>query len=76
MHHASCAPAAAVPVSTPMGTHPACLPPLLLRRLAAVEDVRTVMCLQEDSDMAYFSLDVAPILVRCLPILFCRAFSS
>lgn len=29
------------------------------------EDVRTVMCLQEDSDMAYFDLDIAPILERC-----------
>lgn len=33
--------------------------------LADQEDVRTVMCLQEDSDMAYFSLDVAPIRARC-----------
>jgi len=33
--------------------------------LADKEGVRTVMCLQEDSDMAYFSLDVAPIRSRC-----------
>ncbi|KAL4550138.1 hypothetical protein Ndes2526B_g08305 [Nannochloris sp. 'desiccata'] len=33
--------------------------------LAEKEGVRTVMCLQEDSDMAYFSLDVAPIRARC-----------
>ena len=29
--------------------------------LAEEEDVKTILCLQEDSDMAYFSLDVAPI---------------
>lgn len=29
------------------------------------EGVRTIMCLQEDSDMAYFSLDVEPIRQRC-----------
>lgn len=34
-------------------------------RLADAEGVRTVMCLQEDSDMAYFDLDVAPIRERC-----------
>jgi Glycogen recognition site of AMP-activated protein kinase/Dual specificity phosphatase, catalytic domain len=33
--------------------------------LADKEGVRTVLCLQEDSDMAYFSLDVAPIRSRC-----------
>ena len=33
--------------------------------LAEKENVKTVMCLQEDSDMAYFSLDVAPIRNRC-----------
>lgn len=33
--------------------------------LADKEDVRTVMCLQEDSDMAYFDLDVSPIRQRC-----------
>jgi len=33
--------------------------------LAEQEDVRTVLCLQEDSDMAYFSLDVGPIRARC-----------
>ncbi|KAI7843358.1 hypothetical protein COHA_003054 [Chlorella ohadii] len=32
--------------------------------IADGENVRTVMCLQEDSDMAYFDLDVAPILDR------------
>ena len=34
-------------------------------RVAEREGVRTVLCLQEDSDMAYFSLDLAPILQRC-----------
>ncbi|KAI8106491.1 hypothetical protein M9435_001035 [Picochlorum sp. BPE23] len=29
------------------------------------EGVRTIMCLQEDSDMEYFSLDVEPIRQRC-----------
>ena len=33
--------------------------------LAEREGVRTVLCLQENSDMAYFSLDVAPIRARC-----------
>ncbi|KXZ48593.1 hypothetical protein GPECTOR_26g496 [Gonium pectorale] len=33
--------------------------------LADKEGVRTVFCLQEDSDMAYFSLDVKPIQARC-----------
>ena len=40
-------------------------PRLLLCRIAEGEGVRTVMCLQEDSDMAYFSLDISPILQRC-----------
>lgn len=30
------------------------------------EGVRTIMCLQEDSDMEYFSLDVEPIRQRCV----------
>ncbi|KAL4443451.1 hypothetical protein ABPG75_011188 [Micractinium tetrahymenae] len=34
-------------------------------KIADGEGVRTVMCLQEDSDMAYFDLDVNPILERC-----------
>ena len=29
------------------------------------ENVKTIMCLQEDSDMAYFSLDIDPIQSRC-----------
>lgn len=33
-------------------------------RLAAA-GVGTVFCLQEDSDMAYFSLDINPIITRC-----------
>jgi hypothetical protein len=36
-----------------------------LDTIADGEGVRTVMCLQEDSDMAYFDLDIAPILERC-----------
>ena len=32
--------------------------------IAEREGVRTVMCLQEDTDMAYFSLDVVPIQAR------------
>ncbi|PSC72542.1 phosphoglucan phosphatase amyloplastic [Micractinium conductrix] len=34
-------------------------------KIADGENVRTVMCLQEDSDMAYFELDINPILERC-----------
>ena len=34
-------------------------------RLVVDEDVRTVLQLQEDTDMAYFSLDLAPIKARC-----------
>ncbi|EFN57929.1 hypothetical protein CHLNCDRAFT_142013 [Chlorella variabilis] len=34
------------------------------RVVADGEDVRTVLCLQEDSDMAYFDLDLTPILER------------
>lgn len=33
--------------------------------LAQKENVRTILCLQENSDMAYFSLDIAPIQSRC-----------
>ena len=33
--------------------------------LAQNEGVRTVLCLQENSDMEYFSLDIAPIRERC-----------
>ena len=33
--------------------------------LADKENVKTIMCLQENSDMDYFSLDVAPIRERC-----------
>ena len=39
--------------------------PPLACSVAEREGVRTVLCLQEDSDMAYFSLDLAPILQRC-----------
>ena len=34
-------------------------------RLAEQEGVGTIFCLQEDSDMAYFDLDLQPILDRC-----------
>ena len=34
-------------------------------RLADEEGVGAVLCLQEDSDMAWFDLDVAPIQARC-----------
>eukprot|EP00891_Asterochloris_glomerata_P008216 jgi/Astpho2/8216/e_gw1.00122.113.1_t len=34
-------------------------------RLAEQEGVGTIFCLQEDSDMAYFDLDLQPILHRC-----------
>lgn len=33
--------------------------------LRSQEDVKNILCLQEDSDMAYFNLDVAPIQTRC-----------
>ncbi|GIL97365.1 hypothetical protein Vretimale_3018 [Volvox reticuliferus] len=33
--------------------------------LAERENVRTIFCLQEDSDMAYFNLDIEPIQARC-----------
>jgi len=33
--------------------------------LAEREGVTTVFCLQEDTDMAYFSLDINPIIARC-----------
>ncbi|KAI3428039.1 hypothetical protein D9Q98_006425 [Chlorella vulgaris] len=33
-------------------------------KVAEGEDVRTVLCLQEDSDMAYFDLDLSPITDR------------
>ena len=34
-------------------------------RLAEAEGVATVLSLQEDCDMAYFGLDLAPIQARC-----------
>lgn len=33
--------------------------------LADQENVRTIFCLQEDSDMEYFNLDIKPIQARC-----------
>ncbi len=36
-------------------------------RLADEEGVRSIVCLQEDSDMAWFDLDVAPIQVAPCP---------
>ncbi|KAK9846581.1 hypothetical protein WJX81_006986 [Elliptochloris bilobata] len=38
--------------------------PADLDKLADEEGVRSIVCLQEDSDMAYFNLDVAPIQAR------------
>jgi len=34
-------------------------------RLAEQEGVTTIFCIQEDTDMAYFNLDLQPILDRC-----------
>lgn len=55
-----CAPPARNPTQTPTPAYSAAL-----CSIVNGEDVRTVMCLQEDSDMAYFDLDIAPILERC-----------
>lgn len=50
-------------------TCPECKGPALQCRLADEEGVRSIVCLQEDSDMAWFDLDVAPIQVSlCMGI--------
>uniref|UniRef100_A0A1D1ZZI8 Tyrosine specific protein phosphatases domain-containing protein n=1 Tax=Auxenochlorella protothecoides TaxID=3075 RepID=A0A1D1ZZI8_AUXPR len=36
-----------------------------IERLVSQEEVGTILSLQEDSDMAYFGLDLAPILAAC-----------
>ena len=61
MHACSCSSAGVWPAHThklePRGSC-AC-------RLADAEGVGAILNLQEDSDMAYFDLDVAPIRARC-----------
>jgi len=58
-------PAAGLPPLRP-GMHPHCNI-MCMCRLADEEGVRSIVCLQEDSDMAWFDLDVAPIQVAPCP---------
>lgn len=39
--------------------------PMDVDRLVEKESVATILCLQENSDMEYFSLDISPIRARC-----------